>query len=229
MTVTQPPRRTALMQLSSTLTLPTCALTMLSALSRIERCASMPTQSTHTSAPRPSDASRMNSMGSVSAALTTSALAILRAISRRYGSTSTPMTRFAPRSHALFMAMMPTGPQPKTATISPPFDPGPVDAAVARRENVRQEKHLLVGQRVGHLARAVIGVGHADELRLAAVVAAVEVGVTEQRAALLGEHAALRAVMLRGWSSRSGRASRGRRRNSSRRQWGRGPRRGRPF
>ena len=31
------------------------------------------------------------------------------------------MTRFAPRSHAIFWAINPTGPHPNTATLSPPF------------------------------------------------------------------------------------------------------------
>jgi hypothetical protein len=34
-----------------------------------------------------------------------------------------PMTRFAPRNHAHFCAINPTGPQPNTATLSRPFTP----------------------------------------------------------------------------------------------------------
>ena len=72
----------------------------------------------------------------------------------------------------------------------------PVNGRVAGGEDVGQEQGLVVGEGIRDFAGAVVGVGHAHVLGLAAVVAAIEVGVAEQGAALLAHQAALGAVVL---------------------------------
>ena len=51
---------------------------------------------------------------------------------------------------------------------------------IARRKDVGQEEDLLVGEPLRDLERPDVGEWHANELRLAPRVAAVEVGVAEQ-------------------------------------------------
>src|SRR5690606_28542993 len=63
-------------------------------------------------------------------------------------------------------------------------------------ENVRQEKHLLVGKSVGDNLRTRIGFGYADILRLAAAVSTVQVGVAEHPAAFFLEEVSTRPVLF---------------------------------
>ena len=60
---------------------------------------------------------------------------------------------------------------------------------VAGREDVGEEQHLLVGQRVGHLERPDVGERHAHVLRLPAGIAAVHVRVAEQARARIAARA----------------------------------------
>ena len=73
----------------------------------------------------------------------------------------------------------------------------PIDARVTSRQNVGEKEKLLVAEIALHLARAVVRIRHADKFRLAAVIAAVEFGVAEERAALLFHQPALGAIFLR--------------------------------
>ena len=93
-----------------------------SALASLAACASAPTASMQRSGPRPSVISmRCSWTGtSISSKLIVSALLFSRAMRSRSGSRSMAMTRPAPSIHALWIANWPTGPQPQTATVSPP-------------------------------------------------------------------------------------------------------------
>ena len=77
------------------------------------------------------------------------------------------------------MQNWPTGPQPKTATVSPGWMFGVLGRHVAGREDVGQHDRRLGAQRVGQHHRANVGEGHAQVLRLAARVAAQEVRVAK--------------------------------------------------
>ena len=100
---------------------------------------------------------------------------------RRYGKRSIAITRSAPSSFALAIANCPTGPAPHTAITSPGCDVAHLGAHVAGREDVREEQHLLVGQRRRHLERPDVGERHAHVLRLPAGEAADQVRVAERR------------------------------------------------
>ena len=73
----------------------------------------------------------------------------------------------------------------------------PVDAGIARGQDVSKKEQPFVGEITLHLARAVVRIRHADELRLTAIVAAVEIRVAEKRAALFIEQPALGAILFR--------------------------------
>ena len=73
---------------------------------------------------------------------------------------------------------------------------GPVDGGIAGGEDVGQEQYLLIGQVIGHFARAEVRVGNPHVFGLAAIIAAVEVGVAEEGAAFFGDYAAFGAVVV---------------------------------
>ena len=145
-----PPRRTALMQLSSAVGAADVAGDEVLGLVE-QRAVGLHADGVHADVRATvfGDASRMYSMGSTSFAFTTSA----------------PLTpcgpfpggrvprrcrpRASPRAATRFSwTCKPTGPQPNTATVSPPFGSGPVDAGITGRENVGEEEDLLVGKGV---------------------------------------------------------------------------------
>ena len=68
---------------------------------------------------------------------------------------------------------------------------------IARGQDVSKKEQPFVGEITLHLARAVVRIRHADELRLTAIVAAVEICVAEKRAALFIEQPALGAILFR--------------------------------
>src|SRR5690606_29915390 len=72
----------------------------------------------------------------------------------------------------------------------------PFGARPAGWQDIGQEQRLVVGKCFRHDATTVIRIGNANGLRLAAVVTAVEVGVAEQAAALVLQHAAAHAVFF---------------------------------
>ena len=67
------------------------------------------------------------------------------------------------------IAKRPTGPQPKTATVSPVADLGQVGAEIAGREDVGEQDRLVVAHLGGQLHESDMGVGHAGALGLQAV------------------------------------------------------------
>ena len=90
------------------------------------------------------------------------------------------ITRSAPSRNALLIANCPTGPQPQTATVSPPFQVAEIGSHEAGREDIREEQDLLVAESLRHLDRADVGIGHAEVFGLAAGIAAQHVGIAEQ-------------------------------------------------
>ena len=107
------------------------------------------------------------------------------AIASRSGTLSTAMTRSAPRWRAIRALIWPIGPRPVTSTVSPGVDVGELRRLPRRGEHVGEEQVALVGVAVRHLDRAEVRLRHAQVLGLAAGDLAVELGVAEQRGALV--------------------------------------------
>ena len=99
------------------------------------------------------------------------------------------MTCFAPSRIALRMVICPTGPQPQIATVSVGWMSHCTAACQPVGKDVAQEQHLLIGKAVrGYLDVRLVGVRHPDIFRLAAGVAAGEMGVSEQARRRVAEH-----------------------------------------
>src|SRR5690606_19211776 len=62
------------------------------------------------------------------------------------------------------------------------------DGLPAGREDITEEQHLIIGEAVGYFHRAGIGVRDADVFRLAARIAAGQMGVAEQPRGGVTEH-----------------------------------------
>ncbi len=97
------------------------------------------------------------------------------------------MTRRAPRIQAHRWATRPTGPQPKTATVSSAADVSHLRGLVPRGEDIRERAASSSDEVVGDLHRADVGEGDAHALGLAALVAAGGVRVAEDAAGQRGE------------------------------------------
>ena len=63
----------------------------------------------------------------------------------------------------------------------------PVDGQIAGGKDIGQEQGLVIGERIRNSPGPKVGVGYAHVLSLAAVVAAVQVGVAKQGPAFFGQ------------------------------------------
>ena len=188
----------------------------------------MPTASMTASGPRPpvSTLSCSTTSASSSKLMTSVAPALLRAICE-------PVVVLVDRDHLLGAEHHGAGDRELADRARPEDrdrlaagDVAEVRAHEARRQDVREEQHLLVGQLVLELERADVGVGHARVLRLAAGVAAGEVGVAEDAGASRARTSSPPSRRS-GWSSRTPSTARAGRPSSSRTRSGTARRRGR--
>ena len=93
---------------------------------------------------------------------------------------------FRPQEFRRRAAIQPTGPAPKIATVEPLVTPAFSAALISGRQNIGQEEHLLVLQRVGNFNGASISVRNTHIVRLPAGITALQMAVAEHASARAG-------------------------------------------